>query len=157
MKILNVIITLFFISSIYAQNCELISYRWLGENSVLGKSYTLGKIEEVYLSIPKNYKQSHWHYGEGVVTTLGYSDSTYISLHIGFTISKPFLKYSANIDSVSNEIKIVRSGILNNLYWKEVNYNELPISVFYENVSASHKEFFDIITDNLVIKLLPEK
>ncbi len=157
MKNLYILLSIFLISSLNAQNSETILYRWLGEDSVLGKGYTLGKIEEVYLNIPPNYKQSHWHYGEGVVTTLQYEDSMYISLHIGFTISKPFLEYSTIIDSVSNETKFLRSGINNNLYWKEVNYCNLPISIFYDNVSTSYKNIFDKIIDSLVIKLISEK
>lgn len=153
MKKLFLIILLVNISTLLAQNSELVLYRWLGQNSALGESYTLGFIEEVYLNIPGDYKQSHDHYGEGVITALQYGDSMYVALHIGFCISKPFLKYYTQVDSIISDIKSVRFGINSNSYWKEINYKTLPISIFYNNVPSCYKDLFDKIVDSVVIKL----
>lgn len=40
---------------------------------------------------PKNYKQHHWYYNEGVVTTLLFPDSCLFSLHYGYTMKIPLL------------------------------------------------------------------
>ena len=84
-----IIISIFLFSQIvFTQNdsTEFVKYNWLGKN---GEAH-IG-IYEAYLQIPEDYKQNHWYYGEGVVTTLLFSDSSLITLHCGFTMKIPLL------------------------------------------------------------------
>lgn len=108
-------------------------YKWTGKNAE-----TKIQVFEIELKIPKDYEQDHWYYGEGVVTTLQFSDSSILTLHCGFTMKIPLLdepEYSVNFMS-DLEDYILRRGInkKTKLFWEEHNYKGKPINLAISNI-----------------------
>ena len=135
-KMIRLIISIFLFSKIiFAQtdSTEFVTYKWLGKNA----NANFG-IYDLQLKIPKKYKQHHWYYGEGVVTTLLFSDSCQITLHIGFQMKVPLLDEPEFIVEEKCELDEfrIRKGISkkSKLYWEEHNYKGKPINVAFSNV-----------------------
>ncbi len=139
MRTKNIITFLFLIViSIYPQNAksnELTKFTWL-----CGKD-TLGVI-----NIPPNFKINNWQYGEGLVTTLTYKDSSRIILHFGGTIHLPLLDtpFYKVINIKRHKDKTIRKGIVDdsNLFWCEYNFKDL-VNIAYAEVPNSKIKLFN--------------
>jgi len=117
-----------------SDSTEYKNYHWLGKNAE-----TTISVYDIELLIPKDYKQDHWYYGEGVITTLLFSDSSLVTLHFGFTMKIPLLDEQEYLLNNKEELKdyILRKGIntKSKLFWQEHNYTGIPINIAFSNVT----------------------
>ncbi len=104
-------------------------------------SDTLGVLE-----VPSNPKVLYDEYGEGVVFTLSYPDSSYLVLHFGGDIRLPFLDGPDYVvDSTLNKDgATIRVGHIKEkaLYWREESREDL-INILYCNVTKARLQLFE--------------
>jgi len=102
---------------------------------------TLGVLE-----VPSHFKVSHDEYGEGVVFTLSYPDSSYILLHFGGDIYLPFLEGPAYaVDSTFKKgSTTIQIGHVKgkSLYWREESRAGL-INLLFCNVRKNMLPLFE--------------
>ncbi len=131
---------------------SLLLYKWYR----LLPYYSNNKLAR--LVIPKGFKEHHWHYGEGIVTTLTYSDSSYIVLHNGFTMRLPLLDEPDYQLSKEMEWKdrIIRTGTTKNtnLVWREDHFNNEQkdvLHIAYGKVPVEKIDLFNKALDSFYL------
>ena len=133
-----------FVISIYSQNTksiELVEFTWIWATDTLG-----------VINIPPDFNKANWHYGEGLVTTLTYDDSSYILLHLGGNMQLPFLDepdykvlYKKEYDN-----KTVRKGKVDkNLFWCEYSFINMT-NIAYSKVSDEKIELYNKSLDSFI-------
>ena len=143
-KIFALLIVTFSLISFILPKDDLVKYIW-----------KLGNITRGTINVPVNYKESNLFYGEGIITTLTYQDSSTIVLHFGSNMTIPFCdgsEFIATDSSYVNHIKI-RSGynIKNKSVWRECNY---PLyNIMYYSVPSENKELFNLVLNSFTDKL----
>jgi len=132
---------------------DLILYKWIGPGGEAMKDYS---SFEANIHVPEGFKEDHWFYGEGVVTTLSYSDGSYIVLHFGLTMSLPLLKPPTH--ELEEEKKLedskIRHGKIQgtDLYWREVHFNSKAINIAFSEVPKEHIDLFNQALDSFQYK-----
>ena len=149
MKIKIILILFFypFVSSAQISDTTLVKYNWRG----------MGEYKAELLVL-KDFKESNNYYGEGLITTLRYQDSSYIIFHIGGLIQHPFFNPNkdTNInvtDSIKIDNGILRKGIRKDkeLYWREESLQSGWINIGYGSVKVTKLKLFDKSIDSFAI------
>lgn len=133
---------------------EIIPFKWIGTN---GEIPNMGGGKSYWLYVLPDYKIKNWFYGEGIVTTLFYEDSSSIILHSGFTMSMPLLRLPEHIlkDERKDSHKISRIGnTVDNLLWREDHRLDVvpPINICYTGVISEKKNFYDEALNRIFIE-----
>jgi hypothetical protein len=109
------------------------------------------KIRYPRLENGSEHKQS---YHEGYFTTILYEDSSYLLIHCGSMVNRPFFKGDDLIllDSLKIEDRIIRTGYKMNtdLSWREDFYFNRNITIGYFNVKKKDLESFNSSLCNVI-------
>ena len=97
-----------------------VTFYWIGElNEGAEISNTQGGgIEYFTIEVPTGFTVEHFWYGEGLITTLNYSDGTTLNLHFGGN-----LKFSEEVKEANSEVPSptkngsIRFGQSNGKFW----------------------------------------
>jgi hypothetical protein len=140
------ILALGFAISAHAQSDvdSLTVYEWLGPDGDAHFATVTARIE-----VPSGYSSNHNYYGEGVITTLTYPDSSQIILLCGTTIEAPLLPKNRPIQK-----KYERSGRKiwrgqdpdGRTYWREEQLKDqspFVVTAGYTGVKEKKKDVFN--------------
>jgi hypothetical protein len=153
MKKLSVLFLLIFNECLFDQivTTEFVNYKWLGRHAAAHIS-----TYEIELRILKNYNQNHWYYGEGVITTITYPDSSLITLHCGFNTKIPFFDgpdyFVEEIIVLDNYIIRKGTNMKSKLYWEERNFKQEPINIAFDYVPKEKINVYQKVLDSIQIK-----
>ena len=133
--------------TIIGKDSTFMKYKWKG----------IGEYRAELL-VPNNFHENHEYYGEGIITTLRYRDSSYIFLHIGGLVQLPFFNANKDnnlnlIDSIKIDNEISRKGIQKDkkLYWCEKSMQGGWINIGYGSVKPTKLKTFDKSMDSFSI------
>lgn len=121
-----------------------------------GEKYSINCNRESFTIIlpHKNYSLSKEHYTEGTFHYLVYPDSSYIEIHCGSAVHKPFFEGEDFIltDSTGHKNYIRRKGKFKNtnLYWQEDDYGRFTI--LFNLVKKDKLADFNKALNNIEIK-----
>ena len=154
MKLVIYLLVFGLFGTIFNQS-NYVTYEWIGKNSKKTKAFSgIMGVESIELPVKREFFENHLMYGEGIITTLSYPDSSSITLHLGFSVKLPFIEEPAILDSVESEDYIERSGIIKGKNWKERNYKKIPLNILYQDVGDKEKEIFELSLKKLRINAL---
>ena len=154
MKPVIYVLAIGFLGAFLSQSTH-VTYEWIGKDSKKTKAFSgIMGVKSIELPVKKEFIEKHWFYGEGVITTLSYPDSSSITLHLGFSIKLPFKEEPEIIDSVECVDYVERSGKTNGKNWKERNYKHIPFNIIYDNVGDREKELFERSLEKLNLNAL---
>lgn len=113
-----------------------ILYRWVFDGDTLAS-----------IKIPSGFKENQWKYGEGIVTTLAYPDSSFFAFQYGVDIRLPLFKSPDHLTRTTKETSrmTIRSGSLNHsrLLWCEKTFKKIPMSIGFSRVSPASFKIFN--------------
>ena len=133
MNVINLIITSLLFILIDGQGYEQFNCR--------GNSFRI--------SYPKSEEgvKSNQSYHEGDFTTIIYSDSSFLLIHCGSMVNRPFFRGENLVlqDSSNVANRLSRAGYekKTGLFWREDYYSDKKITIGYSNVKREDLKSFD--------------
>ncbi len=121
----------------------------LGQDSLVTYTWSSSNGDSVAtINLPPGFEvSSNWEYGEGIVTTLSWTDSSEVILQMGGNLHLPLLDSRDLLiqDSTQSRLGTSKRGkhVGRNLYWREDSIYSSWYNVAYDAIPANRVSIFD--------------